>query len=66
MNNKSKDTKTIIVKIKNVFGEDLIYPICKDAKTFTLLTGKKTLNMSDVGNIKALGYKVVVDSPATL
>ena len=52
---------TITVKIKNVYGNDLIYPVCDTAKLFTILLNKKTLSASDLQNIKALGCEVKLE-----
>ena len=51
----------ITVEIKTVYGNDLIYPICKTAKTFAALTGKKTLTTEAIKNIKKLGYKIFTE-----
>jgi len=48
--------KTLTVKKKNVYGVDRIYPVCKDAKILTALTGQKTLLDVDIKLIKQLGY----------
>ena len=48
----------IKVKLKNVYGNDLIYPVCDKAKAFAAIADKKTLSLGDVENIKALGFKV--------
>jgi hypothetical protein len=49
----------IVVEFRNVYGNDLIYPLCRMAKLFTKLSGKKTLSMLDVYRIVELGFKVV-------
>ena len=46
----------LIVEKKNVYGVDRIYPVCKDAKILTALTGQKTLLDVDIKLIKQLGY----------
>ena len=48
--------KTLTVEKKNVYGVDRIYPVCKDAKILTALTGQKTLFDVDIKLIKQLGY----------
>jgi hypothetical protein len=48
--------KTLTVEKKNVYGVDRIYPVCKDAKILTALTGNKTLLDVDIKLIKQLGY----------
>ncbi len=52
--------KTLLVEIKNVYGNETIYPVCDDAHVFTQLTGKKTLSRNDIAKIKMLGYEVQV------
>lgn len=54
---------TITVAIKNVYGTDMIYPVCDNGKLFTRLTGKKTLSQSDIATIKHLGYTITVQTP---
>ena len=34
--------KTLIVKKKNVYGNELIYPVCQDAIIFSCIAGTKT------------------------
>ena len=48
--------KTLTVEKKNVYGVDRIYPVCKDAKILTALTGQKTLLDVNIKLIKQLGY----------
>ena len=48
--------KILYVKKRIVYGKDLIYPICKDAKLFANLTKQKTLSVNDILRIKSLGY----------
>ena len=50
--------KTIKVQLRNVYGNELIYPMCDDAKRFTRLTQTKTLHRDDIAVIKSLGYTV--------
>ena len=48
----------IKVQLRNVYGNELIYPMCDDAKRFTRLTQTKTLHRDDIATIKALGFTV--------
>ena len=57
---KEKQMQTIKVQVRNVFGNDLIYPMCMDSKRFTELTQTKTLTRDDIKTIKALGFTVDV------
>jgi len=52
----------ITVKIKNVYGNDLIYPICDTAIMLASLTGKKTFTAEHIETIKKLSYEVTVQS----
>jgi hypothetical protein len=54
---------TIQVTIRNVYGNELIYPVCDKAKALAHLTGKKTLSHYNVQTIKRLGYTVEVIAP---
>ena len=49
--------------IKNVYGNELIYPVCDKAKAFTLLSGRKTLSRRDIEIIETLGFSVRVEAP---
>ena len=49
--------KTLIVKKKNVWGTELIYPVCQDAILFSCIAGTKTFCSTTIANIKKLGYK---------
>ena len=48
--------KVLYVKKRIVYGKDLIYPICREAKLFANLTKQKTLSVNDILRIKSLGY----------
>jgi|TARA_Y100001938_G_C7750342_1_gene263612 hypothetical protein len=49
-------SKELIVEKKNVFGQELVYPVCENAKRFALLTGQKTLSSTSIIIIKRLGF----------
>ena len=51
----------IIIKKKTVYGNELFYPVCEDAKKFCQLIGKKTLDLRDISIIKSLGYEVKLE-----
>tara|TARA_R100000081_G_C4650495_1_gene82483 strand:+ start:276 stop:455 length:180 start_codon:yes stop_codon:yes gene_type:complete len=48
--------KILYVKKKNVFGNELVYPVCKDAILFTKLLKQESLTTDDIAKIKSLGY----------
>ena len=52
----------LIVKIKNVYGKDLIYPVCNKAQVFTNLMNKKTMDNYYIRKIKELGYTIEVET----
>lgn len=56
-------TKTITVRIKNVYGNELIYPVCDNAKAFAQMSEKKTLSARNIDIIKKMGYTVQVETP---
>ena len=53
--------KQITVKIKEVYGNRMIYPACQDAKVFALIAGTKTLTSQKLEMIEALGYDIIVE-----
>ena len=56
--------KTLIVKKKNVYGNELIYPVCQDAILFSCIAGTKTFCSTTIANIKKLGYKFETQAPS--
>ena len=48
----------ITVYTKNVYGNNLIYPIGELAHNFTKLTGTKTLSKYHLEVIKSMGIKI--------
>lgn len=50
----------ITVELKIKYGNELIYPVCDNAKLFAKLAGKITLNRFDIDIIKQLGYTIEV------
>jgi len=48
----------INIEIKNVYGNELVYPLCETAKKLCSLTGKKTLSYNDLYTIQDLGYTI--------
>jgi hypothetical protein len=52
----------ITVQVRNVYGNDLVYPADGQAALFAFLVGAKTFNASQIGTIRALGYAVHVSA----
>ena len=50
--------KEIILEKRNVYGNDLIYPICHVANALIKLKDKKTFNKNDLDVFKSLGLIV--------
>lgn len=53
----------ITVEVKNVYGNNTIYPVCETAKFFAGLAGTKTLTNDAIRLIKSQGYTVKVKAP---
>ena len=53
--------KEAIFKIKNVYGNDLVYPVNTEAMLFAKLINKKTLNGFELKTISSLGFNVTVN-----
>jgi hypothetical protein len=51
----------IVVRRKTVYGNDVIYPVCDTAVCLTMLGDTKTITQRQIGIIKALGYKIVLE-----
>jgi ATP phosphoribosyltransferase len=51
----------IMVRIKNVYGTDKIYPVSPNAHLFADIAGTTTLRPSDLKAIQALGYKILIE-----
>ena len=56
--------RTIVrVEIRNVYGNERIYPACDSAAAFAQLAGTKTLSRHNIDAIKRLGYVIEVVTP---
>jgi len=58
----------IVVKVRNIYGNRTVYPVCDDAKLFARMAGHSTLTYNTIELIKRLGYVVEVEQtePVTL
>ena len=52
--------KEIKVSIKNVYGNELIYPECDKAKAFAKISGRKTISEDHIELIQSLGFEIKV------
>jgi hypothetical protein len=50
----------ITVSIANQYGNEVIRPICEQAKLLADLAGTKTLTRAAIATIKRLGYQIEV------
>ena len=55
----TKQKEIVYVEKKNVYGNELVYPVCEKAKRFAILTGQKTSSDGAIFQIKRLGYSVM-------
>jgi len=44
------------VQIKNLYGRDVVYPVCEKSQLLTRLSGNRTLTSEAIAVIKQLGY----------
>ena len=52
----------LTVKVKNVYGNDLIYPVCEKSKLIcNKLLKAKTFTQSAINTLKELGYSFEVE-----
>jgi len=51
----------LLVKVKNNYGTEHIYPVSEDAKLLAQLAGSKTLTRSTIEIAKKLGFKFSVE-----
>lgn len=50
------------VKIKNVYGNETIYPVCEQAILLAEYKGQKTFTERDIKLLKKLGYSFKIAS----
>jgi hypothetical protein len=50
-----------LIKIRNVYGNRLIYPVNSLALSVAKLMGKKTFNKGEMDIIKGIGFEVQVE-----
>lgn len=44
------------VQVKNLYGRDVVYPVCEKSRLLTQLSGNRTLTSEAIAVIKQLGY----------
>lgn len=50
--------RQIVIEVRDVYGNQLVYPVCDTAKRFCRLTGRKTFTHADLIEIEGLGYLI--------
>ena len=58
--------KIITVKIKQVYGNTVAYPVCDQARLLAQLAGTTTLTIQALKIIKSLGFEVIQQTPELL
>ena len=58
--------KEIVVKIKNNYGTEVVYPVCEHAKLFARIANTRTLTLDVIANIKSLGITISVEQQSPL
>jgi hypothetical protein len=51
-------SRQIIIQVRNVYGNEMVYPVCENAKRFAAIANKKTFSPFDLGQIVALGFEI--------
>lgn len=54
----SSQPRTIVIEIKNVYGELKAYPACSQSRIFAEIAGTKVLTHYTLTQIEALGYEI--------
>lgn len=57
----SKNPMELIIKIKNVYGNEAIYPVCEKGGSLAKFKGQKTFTRRDIDILKQLGYSFIVE-----
>ena len=56
--------RTLLIEVKNVYGNDLIYPRNEAAQIIAKIAGKKTLSNVDLLDAERLGFTVEHVAPS--
>jgi len=57
----TKRDLSITVRVRNVYGNKTVYPVCDKAKIFAQLAGHSTLTSMTLDCIRRLGYLIEVE-----
>jgi hypothetical protein len=50
----------IVVRVRNIYGNKTVYPVCDKAKLFACIAGHSTLTSATLDGIRRLGYLIEV------
>ena len=50
----------ITVRVRTIYGNRVVYPVCDKAKIFAQLAGHSTLTSATLDGIRRLGYLIEV------
>lgn len=53
-------TNSIQIKIKSVYGNEMIYPVCAKAKALAAIAGTRTLTRNTLVQAERLGFTITV------
>jgi len=56
----------IVIKIKNVYGENKAYPVCEHAKIIAEIAGTRTMTPENLKRIERLGLEIIVEQENNL
>jgi hypothetical protein len=52
------DVTTLELRVKNNFGTNLVYPVCKKSCMLANLAGKKTFSVGNLVLISMMGFRI--------
>lgn len=54
-------TRIIRVKIRQVYGKDMVYPVCNEGKLLCKLAGTTTITGQMISILQSLDYKLEIE-----
>lgn len=63
MMNRKKIDSILVKKTRSIYGYDLIYPVCKNAKLLAKIAGTSTIQTDAIKHIKELGIQIEIEPP---
>ena len=58
LNRKGFIKMELKVIVKHIYGNELIYPMCKTSKVFSDIAKTKTLSIEVLRSLKSIGYTI--------